>query len=101
MKVAMKSALIICCLLLTANAAIACLCYPRSISQKKKDAISVFTGTVIENKQVFVNGQLFYRARLAVERYWKRVELAEVMVYTGSGCMAWFELGQRYLVYAS
>src|SRR5689334_25063501 len=100
MKVLMKAALSICCLLFMADAATACLCVPRSISQKKKHAITVFTGTVVENKQVFVNGELFYRARIIMERYWKRVEPAEVIVYSGSGCMAWFELGQKYLVYA-
>jgi len=43
---------------------------------------------------------MYYRARIAVERSWKNAEVAEITVYSGGGCMARLEPGQKYLVYA-
>ncbi len=100
MKSVTKVALIILCLLLTAEASFACTCTIRSVSQRKKDAKAVFMGAVIENSQEMINGRMYYRAWIAVERSWKNAEVEEITVYSGGGCMAWLEPGKKYLVYA-
>lgn len=95
-----KLTLSILCLLLAAEASFACTCIIRSVAQRKKDARAVFMGEVIANTQEMVNGIMYYRARIAVERSWKNAEVEEITVYSGGGCLAWLEPGQKYLVYA-
>ncbi|MFN2481418.1 MAG: hypothetical protein ABR554_08115 [Pyrinomonadaceae bacterium] len=87
-------------ILSAAHPAAACLCLARSVSQKKKDAAAVFMGTVVENEKEINDSGISYRIKFTVERSWKNAEVSEIIVYTRGGCLAWFEVGKKYLVYA-
>ena len=82
------------------NEALACLCKPEPVRQKikrlQKESTAIFEGTV---KSV-TKEKLSYRATLTVRKQWKYPATEEITVRTEGGCMAWFEVGRDYLVYA-
>jgi hypothetical protein len=96
-------------LLMSANAALGCVCETPDVPVALKRASAVFVGEVIS----IVNR----RARFKVERYWKGASYPEVSLVMGgsvlrrtkkyrriavhTSCDIEFEEGERYLVYAS
>lgn len=86
--------------LLTPNEILACLCKPEPVRQKikrlQRESAAIFEGTV---KSV-TKDNLRYRATLTVKKLWKYKATEEITVKTEGGCMAWFEVGRSYLVYA-
>jgi len=86
-------------MLLAATASYACVCNVRSISKRVRESRSVFVGTIDNRTQVSENG--LWRNEFTVERYWKGVADATLIVYTTSDdCAPSFEVGGKYLVLA-
>jgi len=80
---------------------LACECRPEStkktITRLRKEAATIFVGTAKEiTKQADS-----YKATFVVEKWWKGVQNPEIEIFTYGGCMAWFESGKTYLIYAS
>lgn len=90
---------------LTANEASACLCKAepasRQIARLRKQSTAIFVGKAKDvTKEMSASGRIAYRAVLEVEQSWKGAETEEITVFTDGGCMAWFEVGRTYLIYA-
>ena len=74
-----------------------CLVEPKSVKNTLKRSTAVFSGEVLETK----SGINFLQARFRVERSWKGVEAAEVLVITdGSAESPHYRVGEKYLVFA-
>jgi len=89
------------CIFLYSTETLACLCKSESpkkaIKRLQKESSEIFIGTVKEVVREKVN---YYKATFTVEKSWKGNRVEEVTVYTEGGCMAWFETGRKYIVYA-
>ena len=94
----------ICIVVINANAAWACECKAespsRAIKRLRKTATVIFVGTVTEVRKEVKDYHIGYWATFKVKQSWKSDQVDEVSVFTGGGCMAWFEAGRSYLVYA-
>lgn len=90
----------VCVMLLHADTSLACLCKPettsRAVSRLRKEATIIFLGTA---RDVVKEGRSF-RATFTVEKQWKAAPTQEIDIYTDGGCMAWFEAGRSYLIFA-
>lgn len=89
---------------LNANATVACECKAespsRAIKRLRKTATVIFVGTVTEVRKEVRDYHIGYWATFKVKKSWKSNHIDEVSVFTDGGCMAWFETGRTYLVYA-
>jgi hypothetical protein len=105
MKVLSVIFVCICFVVFDANAALACLCKPesptRAIKRLRKTATVIFVGTVKEVRKEVKDYQIGYWATFKVKQSWKSDQVDEITVFTEGGCMAWFEAGRTYIVYAS
>ena len=99
-----KIVICICIVVLNANGALACECKAespsRAIKRLRKTATVIFTGTVTEVRKEVRDYHIGYWATFKVKKSWKSNHVEEVSVFTDGGCMAWFETGRTYLVYA-
>ena len=93
----------ICIMFLTANGILACQCKAESssnaIKKLKKTATVIFTGTVTEVRKEVRDNHVGYWTTFKVKESWKSNH-AEVSIFSDGGCMAWFESGRTYLVFA-
>jgi hypothetical protein len=91
-------------LVLNAAATPACECKAespeRAIKRLRKTATVIIVGTVIEVNRVVKNNHVAYWATFKVKQSWKSNQLDEISVFTEGGCMAWFETGRTYIIYA-
>lgn len=82
----------------------ACMCEPepasRTIKRLMKTATVIFTGTASETGRDIDGPRFRFWAKLKVKDAWKIDQQTELTIGTGGGCMAWFEVGKTYLVYA-
>lgn len=85
---------------LNPSESLACLCKSesprRAIKRLQKESTAIFVGTV----KTVTKEKLGYRATLIVQKLWKYPAIEEITVQTEGGCMAWFDTGRVYLVYA-
>ena len=95
----------ICIVVLDGTATLACECKAespgRTIKRLRKTATVIFVGTVKEVRKEVKDYHVGYWATFKVKQSWKPGQVDEVTVFTEGGCMAWFEVGRTYLVYAS
>src|SRR6185503_16723112 len=85
--------------LVATNAALGCVCNIRSLSKRVRESRNVFVGTILDRTQISPNG--LWVNRFAVERYWKGVRSANLIVYTTSDdCAPSCAVGGKYLVFA-
>lgn len=91
----------ICFVLLGGSDALGCLCKPESpshaIERLRKQAKVIFVGRV----KTVTKEPKGYTTTFEIERSWKGDRAREITIYTEGGCMAWFEAGRSYVVYAS
>jgi hypothetical protein len=84
----------------------ACTCAPpQSASKELERAAAVFSGKVVSIKRHKGASDLFTRVEVVfeVKTAWKRVESAEISIFTSaqsSACGYSFKAGRTYLVYA-
>jgi hypothetical protein len=102
-KVLLLLAMVFCC----AEPTLACLCNPlspkKAFSRAKSTASAIFVGQAVEVVNGFSSG-LFrgWRIKFQVLEYWKGQPKETTVIFTGpSNCAAHFEVGQKYLVFAS
>jgi hypothetical protein len=110
----MKHLILACCIAclfsLCAPTSYACFCLTPEVPDGFRAARAVFVGEVVEivaprtdNPKAPLADQL-YRIRFKVERAWKGVKSAEIIVVSDqgrAGCFSWgpFLEGEKYLVY--
>ena len=93
-------------LLLFTSDARACICAPEStksrVNRMKTVADAIFVGTVetVEQKYGSLGKRLVYKVTLTVTLSWKKSSPTTIEVFTPAGCDVFFEVGQKYLVYA-
>jgi len=99
MKILILFVLSVSVVLLDVTESAGCLCRREPISHAikrlRKEARVIFMGRVTD----VVKEGVSYRASLAIEKSWKGDQHDDVTIYSGGGCMVWFEKGQEYLVY--
>ena len=107
-------------ILFGAGSSFACTCgdTPPSVAEARDNALAVFSGKVVDTEYrdgaVFLDGTRAgaeLTVRFKIERWWKGDPIPEVFLFTEqyasdssmivSDCAARFEIGKRYLVYAS
>lgn len=106
MKISIFSLFLALCILLGADAALACTCVPAgSPVLELERATAVFSGRVVEIRRHREAADIFARVEVVfrVERVWKGVEQRTVSVFTSehsASCGYGFRRGRTYLVYA-
>ena len=89
---------------LSATAVLGCECKVespgRAIKRLRKTATVILVGRVTEVRKEVRDYHIGYWATLKVKKSWKSDHVDEITVFTEGGCMAWFETGRTYLVYA-
>jgi len=95
----------ICLVAFKASVTLGCECKAestsRTIKRLRKTATVIFVGKVKEVRKEVKDYHIGYWATFDIEKSWKGEKPVQITIYTGGGCMAWFETGRTYLVYAS
>lgn len=101
MRIVILFTLCVGCALFSPAQSLGCLCksepVSKTIKRLRKESNAIFVGTV----KAVAKDEMGYKATFIVEKTWKSIPVKEATIQTKGGCMAWFETGRSYLVYAA
>jgi len=101
MKFMIASITVLALVLLVADMSEACVCNVRSLSKRRSESRNVFVGALVNKTQESENGRTLWRNQFLVDRFWKGTKSGHITIYTTpDDCAPYFELGQKYLVFA-